>query len=95
MDEATASVDAAADDRIAEILKKSFKDTTVLAIAHRLGSIADYDRVLVLDQGKVAECDQPHVLLQNKDSMFYNLVHANGPLMAAEIVKIASDAYKK
>jgi len=48
MDEATASVDVVTDERIAEILKESFKDTTVLAIAHRLKSIADFDRVLVL-----------------------------------------------
>jgi len=95
MDEATASVDAAADDRIAEILKNSFKDTTVLAIAHRLASIADYDRVLVLDQGRIAECDHPYKLLQNEDSMFSNLVEATGSLQAEEIKRIAFEAYSK
>lgn len=48
MDEATASVDAEADILIQSSLKTHFKDTTVISIAHRLNTIADFDRVLVL-----------------------------------------------
>jgi energy-coupling factor transporter ATP-binding protein EcfA2 len=63
LDEATASVDQATDERIQKALRTEFKESTLITIAHRLRTIMDYDKVLVLDEGKVAEYDQFNTLL--------------------------------
>jgi ABC-type multidrug transport system fused ATPase/permease subunit len=55
LDEATASVDHATDERIQRALRSEFKESTLITIAHRLRTIMDYDKVLVLDEGKVVE----------------------------------------
>lgn len=61
MDEATASVDFATDEAIQAAIRTEFKSSTLLTIAHRLSSVIDYDRLLVLSDGKVAEFDTPIV----------------------------------
>ena len=55
LDEATSNVDLQTDDFIQQTLKKKFLNTTVITIAHRLNTIADYDKIIVLDKGKVLE----------------------------------------
>lgn len=95
MDEATASVDSDTDEKIQNIVKTLFKDTTVVSIAHRLNTIADYDRVVVLDQGQVLECDHPWMLLQNAESAFSNLVAASGSSSAEAIHDLAKEGYLK
>ena len=65
MDEATANVDFKTDHLIQEVIRHKFKDSTVLTIAHRLNTIMDYDKVLVLDGGRVVEFDNPEVLIRN------------------------------
>jgi ABC-type multidrug transport system fused ATPase/permease subunit len=55
LDEATASVDHATDERIQQALRTEFKESTLITIAHRLRTIMDYDKILVLDEGKVIE----------------------------------------
>ena len=55
MDEATANVDFRSDRLIQQVIRNKFKESTVLAIAHRLNTILDYDKVLVLDGGLVVE----------------------------------------
>ena len=65
MDEATANVDFKTDHLIQEVIRHKFKDSTVLTIAHRLNTIVDYDKVLVLDGGRVVEFDNPDVLIRN------------------------------
>lgn len=64
LDEATSNVDTASDALIQETVRAAFADCTVLTIAHRLHSILDSDRVLVLEDGRVKEFDTPEKLLQ-------------------------------
>ncbi|KAL7422691.1 hypothetical protein Q5752_001982 [Cryptotrichosporon argae] len=78
MDEATASVDFATDEAIQAAIRTEFKDSTLLTIAHRLSSVIDYDRLLVLDQGRVAEFDTPLNLLNKHDSLFRSLCEKSG-----------------
>lgn len=80
LDEATASVDVQTDKIIQETIRSQFKDKTILTIAHRLDTIMDSDRVLVLDKGQVAEFDTPENLLKNKDGIFHSLCEQGGYL---------------
>ena len=74
LDEATANVDFKTDRLIQEVIRSRFKDSTVVTIAHRLNTIMDYDKVLVMEQGRVVEFDKPEILLQNKNGFFSCLV---------------------
>ncbi|KAJ2724215.1 ATPase-like protein [Coemansia sp. Benny D115] len=76
LDEATANVDSETDQIMQEVIREAFKDCTVLTIAHRLNTIMDSDRIIVIDQGQVAEFDTPQNLLANKDSHFTKLVES-------------------
>ncbi|WVR08508.1 hypothetical protein IAU60_005563 [Kwoniella sp. DSM 27419] len=78
MDEATASVDFATDEAIQAAIRSEFKSSTLLTIAHRLSSVIDYDRLLVLSDGKVAEYDTPINLLRKEDSLFKSLCEKSG-----------------
>ncbi|KAJ2894628.1 hypothetical protein IWW38_002516 [Coemansia aciculifera] len=79
MDEATASVDFDTDDRIQRTIRGAeFANSTLFCIAHRLRTIIDYDRVLVLDKGKVAEFDTPWNLLQQESSIFRSMCEKSG-----------------
>ena len=77
MDEATAAVDPHTDEMIQKVLRGSLirSDTTVLTIAHRLNTIADYDRILVLANGGVGEFGDPKKLLRKPSSLFYKMYH--------------------
>ena len=75
MDEATANVDFNTDQRIQETIRNKFEDCTVITIAHRLNTILDYDRVLVMDKGEIVEYDTPSVLLNNSDGALAELFH--------------------
>ena len=75
IDEATASVDQQTDSLIQETLRQEFADHTVLTIAHRINTVLDSDRVLVMNNGRVVEFEPPRILLENKRSVFYSLVH--------------------
>merc|ERR1712070_529689 len=74
MDEATASIDNNTDALIQDMVRSNFANATVLTIAHRLNTIMDSDRVLVLDNGHVAEFDTPSKLLSETSSIFYGMV---------------------
>uniref|UniRef100_A0A7M4F5B4 Multidrug resistance-associated protein 1-like n=1 Tax=Crocodylus porosus TaxID=8502 RepID=A0A7M4F5B4_CROPO len=66
LDEATASVDLETDHLVQSTIRKEFDNCTVLTIAHRLHTIVDSERVLVLDSGRIVEFDTPHNLLHQK-----------------------------
>ena len=59
------------DDLIQETIRKEFASNTIVTIAHRLNTIIDYNRICVMDKGRVAEFDSPKALLNNTQSMFY------------------------
>ncbi|XP_069944054.1 ATP-binding cassette sub-family C member 3-like isoform X2 [Cherax quadricarinatus] len=78
LDEATAAVDLETDQLIQNTIRSQFADCTVLTIAHRLNTIMDYDRVMVLQAGTVAEFDTPAALLSQTHSIFYNMLKDAG-----------------
>ena len=82
LDEATAAIDLDTDNLIQQTIRSEFGDCTVLTIAHRLNTIMDSSRIMVLDQGKVAEFDTPENLLSDKDGLFYNMALNAGIIKA-------------
>ncbi|XP_056003470.1 multidrug resistance-associated protein 1-like [Ostrea edulis] len=74
LDEATAAVDVETDNLIQWTIKTEFRDCTVMSIAHRLNTIKGYDRIMVMDEGRIAEFDTPDKLLQNKSGLIYSMV---------------------
>ena len=79
MDEATANVDQKTDEVIQETIKTTFTGNTVLTVAHRLNTIIDMDKVMVMDAGRVVEFDEPYILLRNVTGVFYSMVKQTGP----------------
>ena len=79
MDEATASIDYTTDSKIQDTLRE-VKDSTILTIAHRLQTIIDYDKVLVLDKGKMIEYDSPWELISREGSIFRGMCEMSGDL---------------
>ncbi|KAL1005984.1 hypothetical protein UPYG_G00066440 [Umbra pygmaea] len=78
IDEATASVDQKTDQLLQQTIREKFRDKTVLTIAHRINTIMDSDRVVVMHSGKVVEFDTPASLCQREDSFFCKLVSGRG-----------------
>jgi ABC-type multidrug transport system fused ATPase/permease subunit len=93
MDEATASVDYDTDTKIQTTIREEFTNSTLLCIAHRLRTIIDYDRVLVMDQGRVVEYDTPYNLLigNTGSGNFKSMCEKSGELEV--LLKMATEAY--
>ena len=83
LDEATAAVDVETDALLQATLRSSiFSDRTIITIAHRINTILDSDRIVVLQEGKVAEFDKPDELIRRR-GLFYELVKEAGLLDSA------------
>ncbi|AJS23578.1 Yor1p [Saccharomyces cerevisiae YJM1342] len=78
LDEATSSVDYETDGKIQTRIVEEFGDCTILCIAHRLKTIVNYDRILVLEKGEVAEFDTPWTLFSQEDSIFRSMCSRSG-----------------
>ncbi|XP_068719286.1 ATP-binding cassette sub-family C member 4-like [Montipora capricornis] len=93
IDEATANVDHSTDALIQETIRSKFQSCTVLTIAHRLNTIMDSDRVMVLDEGKLVEFDAPYLLLQDKESLFSKMVEHTSEHLKTNLYDVARQAF--
>lgn len=93
LDEATSSIDYKSDALIQKTIRDEFGSSTILTIAHRLRTIIDYDKILVMDAGKVVEYDNPYVLISNSDSLFYSMCENSGELNS--LISLAKESYVK
>ncbi|KAF9118109.1 hypothetical protein BGW39_001468, partial [Mortierella sp. 14UC] len=81
MDEATASVDFDTDLKVQTTIREEMSEATIITIAHRIRTIADFDRVLVMDAGEIAEYDRPYTLMR-EDSLFRSMCERSNELDA-------------
>ena len=77
-DEATSSVDMETDQKIQRTIQTGFKGKTLLCIAHRLKTIINYDRICVMDQGRIAQLDTPVALWQDEEGIFRSMCDRSG-----------------
>ncbi|XP_050316874.1 ATP-binding cassette sub-family C member 4 [Bactrocera neohumeralis] len=92
LDEATANVDPQTDALIQTTIRTKFRHCTVLTVAHRLHTVMDSDRILVMDDGRAREFDIPHLLLKKQNGALRQMVDATGA-EAESLKKIASESY--
>ncbi|KAF8939485.1 hypothetical protein BGZ47_008153 [Haplosporangium gracile] len=91
MDEATASVDFETDLKIQTTIREEMADATIITIAHRIRTIADFDRVLVMQAGEVAEFDKPYTLMRQEGSLFRELCEQSTELDALLTISEAKE----
>ncbi|KIP06892.1 hypothetical protein PHLGIDRAFT_128004 [Phlebiopsis gigantea 11061_1 CR5-6] len=95
LDEATSSIDFATDAKIQKTIREEFNDSLLLTVAHRLRTVIDYDRLIVLDKGELAEFDTPLNLIQKEGGIFRSMCLKSGTfaeLEAAAKEKAASES---
>ncbi|KAF9162910.1 hypothetical protein DFQ26_003118 [Actinomortierella ambigua] len=93
LDEATSSIDVQTDNKIQTTIREEFKQSTLLCIAHRLRTIADYDKVLVMDAGVIAEYDRPLNLMRKEGGVFRSMCERSSEI--DELLAIAEAAELK
>ena len=91
MDEPTANIDMRTDERVQSVIRNAFSNSTLITIAHRLNTIIDFDKIIVLDKGRVVEIGAPNALLQDKQSFLFHMVKAMGK-EAAETLRTKAKA---
>ncbi|XP_050501656.1 ATP-binding cassette sub-family C member 4-like isoform X2 [Diabrotica virgifera virgifera] len=95
LDEATANVDPSTDALIQKTIRKNFKYCTVITIAHRLNTIMDSDKVLVMDAGQAVEFEHPHILLKDYEGYFSRMLKETGTATEKALKKIAEEHYRQ
>ncbi|KAG0018663.1 hypothetical protein BGZ81_010115 [Podila clonocystis] len=93
MDEATASVDFDTDLKIQGTIRQEMSESTIITIAHRIRTIADFDRVLVMNAGEVAEFDKPLTLMRQEDSLFRSMCERSSEFDA--LIAIAEEKERR
>ena len=91
----TANIDSRTDEVLQSVIREEFSGCTTITIAHRLNTVVDSDRVLVLSRGEVAEFDAPARLLAKEGGLLRGMVDALGESAAAELVSKASAMRKE
>eukprot|EP00794_Sanderia_malayensis_P005601 gene5601-6290_t len=92
IDEATANVDHETDSLIQETIREKFRDCTVVTVAHRLNTVMDCDRIMVLKAGKIVQFDEPCELFQDREGEFRKIVDQTGRVEAARLEMMAKEA---
>lgn len=95
LDEATANVDHETDEIIQQTIRKEFTHYTVLTVAHRLNTVIEMDKIMVLDEGRLVEFDVPHILLQNENGYFSAMVKQTGLRFEKMLRASAERAYEE
>ncbi|KAF5353364.1 hypothetical protein D9756_007860 [Leucocoprinus leucothites] len=86
LDEATSSIDFATDAKIQQTIREEFTDSLLLTVAHRLKTVIDYDRLIVLDKGQIAEIGTPWDLVQKEEGIFRNMCLKSGSFTELEAI---------
>ncbi|EKM76533.1 hypothetical protein AGABI1DRAFT_122491 [Agaricus bisporus var. burnettii JB137-S8] len=86
LDEATSSIDFATDAKIQQTIREEFTESLLLTVAHRLRTVIDYDRLIVLDNGQISEFDTPWNLIQKEDGIFRNMCLKSGSFAELETI---------
>jgi ATP-binding cassette subfamily C (CFTR/MRP) protein 4 len=82
------------DELIQNTIRNKFRACTILTIAHRLNTVMDSDKILVMDAGAMVEFDHPHNLLKNKDGFLFKMVEQTGQATANMLHRIANEVKK-
>ncbi|KAI0050163.1 multidrug resistance-associated ABC transporter [Auriscalpium vulgare] len=93
LDEATSSIDFATDSKIQATIREEFGSSLLLTVAHRLKTVIDYDRLIILDKGSIAEFDTPWNLIRKEDGIFRSMCQNSGTF--AELEQAAKDKAAK
>ncbi|TFK95320.1 hypothetical protein BDV98DRAFT_517859 [Pterulicium gracile] len=90
LDEATSSIDFKTDEKIQSAIRQEFVGALLITIAHRLRTVVDYDRLIVLDKGKVVEFDTPHALITKEGGIFRDMCLKSGSF--GELLAVATNS---
>jgi len=99
MDEATSNIDTKTDALIQKLIREKFQNSTVMTIAHRLNTIIDYDKILFLKEGTIAEDGHPYTLMckdsLEPDSHFRSLILESGEEFFKEMLGRAKESFDR